>query len=53
MFHGLTVTVMSVDLVLINGNIITMDSLRPKAQAVAIQKNSIVKVGSTQEIHTG
>jgi len=41
---------MSADLALINGNIITMDYLRPKAQAVAIQKNRIVKVGSTEEI---
>ncbi len=50
MFQGLTVTLMSIDLALINGNIITMDSVRPNAQAVAIQKNRIVKVGSTQEI---
>jgi len=41
---------MSADLALINGNIITMDSARPKAQAVAIQKNRIMKVGTTEEI---
>jgi predicted amidohydrolase YtcJ len=41
---------MSADLALINGNILTMDSARPKAQAVAIQKNRIVKVGSTEQI---
>jgi len=41
---------MSADMALIKGNIITMDSLRPKAQAVAIQKNRILKVGSTEEI---
>jgi predicted amidohydrolase YtcJ len=41
---------MSADLALINGNIITMDSVRPNAQAVAIQKNRIVKVGTTEQI---
>jgi len=41
---------MSAHLALINGNIITMDSVQPKAQAVAIQKNRIAKVGSTEEI---
>ncbi|MDG6223376.1 MAG: amidohydrolase [Candidatus Bathyarchaeota archaeon] len=41
---------MCADLALINGNIITMDSLQAKAQAVAIEKNRLLKVGTTEDI---
>ncbi len=40
------------DLVLINGNILTMNSAQPSAEAVAIIKNHIVKVDSNDEIST-
>jgi predicted amidohydrolase YtcJ len=38
------------DLALINANVRTMNPRQPLAQAVAIKKNRIVKVGTTQEI---
>ena len=38
------------DLVLMDGNIITMDSSQPSAEAVAVTKNRIVKVGTNEEI---
>ena len=41
---------MSADLALINANVRTMNPSQPLAQAVAITKNKIVKVGSNQEI---
>jgi predicted amidohydrolase YtcJ len=41
---------MLADLALIDGNIITMDSSQPSAEAVAIKKNRIVKVGTNKEI---
>ncbi len=41
---------MSADLALINGNIITMNPKQPTAQAVAIVKSKIFKVGSNQQI---
>jgi predicted amidohydrolase YtcJ len=40
------------DLVLINANVRTMNPLQPFAQAVAIKKNRILKVGTNQEIRT-
>jgi predicted amidohydrolase YtcJ len=40
----------SADLVLFNGRIITSDPSRPTAQALAIQNDRILAVGSTQEI---
>ena len=42
---------MSADLALINANIRTMNLRQPVAQAVAITKGRIVKVGSNQEIN--
>jgi predicted amidohydrolase YtcJ len=39
------------DLVLINANIRTMNPRHPVAEAVAIRKNKIVKVGTNQEIN--
>ncbi len=43
------------DLVLTNGNVVTVDSKRPKAQAIAIAGDRIVAVGSNAEIqkHVG
>lgn len=41
---------MSTDLALINANIKTMNPNQPTAQAVAIAKNKILKVGTNQEI---
>ena len=41
---------MSADLALINANVRTMNSSQPVAQAVAITRNKIAKVGSNQEI---
>jgi len=41
---------MQADLVLIGGNIITMDPSRPQAQAVAIRNKTIVKAGTNREI---
>ena len=38
------------DLTLINGKIWTVDPDKPWAEAVAIQKEKIIKVGSTEEI---
>ena len=43
---------MTADLVLINANVRTMNPLQPFAQAVAIKKNLILKVGTNQEIRT-
>jgi len=41
---------MQADVVLMNGNIITMDSVQAIAQAIAIKKDRIVKVGTTEEV---
>jgi predicted amidohydrolase YtcJ len=41
---------MLADLALINGNVITMSSSQPTAQAVAIKKQHIIKVGTTSEV---
>jgi predicted amidohydrolase YtcJ len=38
------------DLVLIDGNVLTMDSSQPSAEAVAVKKDRIVKVGTNEEI---
>ena len=38
------------DLAIINANIKTMNPKQPTAQAVAISRNKIIKVGSNQEI---
>ena len=40
------------DLVLVNGNILTMNESKPRAQAIAVKKNRIVKVGSNAEIRS-
>jgi predicted amidohydrolase YtcJ len=42
---------LSADLALINANVRTMNPRQPVAQAVAIRKNKIVKVGTNQEIN--
>lgn len=42
---------MQADLALLNGNVITMDYVQPNAQAIAIKKGKIVKVGTNQEIN--
>lgn len=41
---------MSADLAIINANVRTMNTCQPVAQAVAIRKNKIIKVGTNQEI---
>ena len=41
---------MSADLALINTNIKTMNPKQPTAQALAITKNKIIKVGTTKQI---
>jgi predicted amidohydrolase YtcJ len=38
------------DLVLMDGNVLTMDSSQPSAEAVAVKKDRIVKVGTNKEI---
>jgi len=38
------------DLIILNGNIITIDSKRPRAEAVAINNGKIIKVGTNEEI---
>ena len=38
------------DLVLVNGLVYTMDAERPQGQAVAVRGNTIVAVGSNEEI---
>jgi predicted amidohydrolase YtcJ len=43
---------MLADLALINGNIITLNSFQPSAEAIAIMKAKIVKVGTTMEINS-
>lgn len=40
-----------VDLVLMNGDVYTVDSAHPRAQAIAIRGEKIVAVGSNEEIH--
>ncbi len=41
---------MSADLVLLNGNIITMSSSKPRAQAIAVKDDLIIKVGKNSEV---
>ncbi len=38
------------DLVLLNGNILTMNPVQPRAEALAVVGDRIVKVGTTSEI---
>lgn len=40
----------SPNLVIVNGNVITVDALQPRAQAVAVRDGLILAVGSSQEI---
>jgi predicted amidohydrolase YtcJ len=40
------------DLVLLNGKIVTVDDSRPEAQALAVEKDIILAVGSDEEIRT-
>jgi len=40
------------DLVLMDGNVITMDSSQPSAEAIAVKKDRIVKVGTNEEINS-
>jgi predicted amidohydrolase YtcJ len=39
------------DLVLIGGNVLTMDSSQPSAEAVAVKKDRIVRVGTNEDIN--
>jgi predicted amidohydrolase YtcJ len=41
---------MQADLALVEGNVITMDSVQPVSQAIAVIKDRIVKVGTTEKI---
>lgn len=43
---------MYADLALVNGNILTMNSSHPSAEAIAIKKDRIVSVGTTHEINS-
>ena len=43
---------MLADLALIDGNIITLNSFQPSAEAIAITKDRIVKVGTNKEINS-
>ena len=43
---------MLADLALIDGNVITLNSFQPSAEAIAITKAKIVKVGTTKEINS-
>ena len=38
------------DLVLLDGNVLTMNPSQPRAEAIAIEKDRIVKVGTNEEI---
>lgn len=42
---------MSADLVLLNGNILTMNSMYPRAEAIAVKDDIIIKVGTNYEIN--
>jgi predicted amidohydrolase YtcJ len=44
--------VVEADLVLINGNIVTLDKNNPRAEALAVKGDTIVAVGSNKEIKT-
>jgi predicted amidohydrolase YtcJ len=41
---------MQTDMILVSGNIITMNPKKPKAQALAVQKNKITAVGTNTQI---
>ena len=41
---------MSADLALIGGKILTMNPSQPRAEAIAVRKDRIVKVGESEEI---
>ena len=47
---NLEIPLIMADLVLINGNVLTMNTQKPHAEAVAITKDRIVKVGDNSEI---
>ena len=40
----------SADLVVLNGNVITVDDTRPRAEAFAVHGDKFIAVGSTSEI---
>ena len=40
----------SPDLIIVNGNVWTVDSKQPKAEALAVLNGKIIKVGTTTEI---
>ena len=46
------VTQMCADMVLLNGKIITMNSSKPIAEAVAVKKNKIIKVDNNKKINS-
>ena len=41
---------MQAELVLVDGNILTMNSSQPSAEAVAVKKDKIVKVGTIEDV---
>jgi predicted amidohydrolase YtcJ len=41
---------MQADLVLVDGNILTMNSSQPSAEALAVKKGKIVKVGTSEDV---
>jgi hypothetical protein len=41
---------MTADLIVTNARILTMDSARPRAEALAVSRNRIVKIGSPSEV---
>lgn len=41
---------MSADTIIINGNVVTMEALAPRAEAIAIRDGRILRVGSTADI---
>ena len=43
---------MLADLALVDGNVLTMNSSQPRAEAIAIKKDTIVKVGTNEEINS-
>jgi predicted amidohydrolase YtcJ len=50
LFVDAGIPVVMADLVLINGNVLTMNPAQPRAEAIAITKDRIVKVGSNTDI---
>lgn len=49
---GMSYQQQTADMILINGEIITMNTRQPRAQAIAIKDNRILKAGSTDSIRS-